>query len=182
MSTAAKLAAKIAPELYHIRENGRIPNNDRLPLLLYRSALSVSGDDPAAACLALFSRNNWRGGWRNGIYAYHHYHTTAHEVLGIVFGEARVCFGGEGGQSVTVRAGDVVVIPAGVAHKSERASEDLLVVGAYPDGRKPDICDGTGEDRAHELERIRRVSRPTLDPLYGLNGPLAEHWGTSQRN
>ena len=60
-------------------------------------------------------------------------------VLGIAAGWVRVRLGGEGAQTVELRAGDVVVIPAGVAHKNEGASPDLLVVGAYPRGQSP-IC------------------------------------------
>jgi uncharacterized protein YjlB len=177
MSTSTNPSKKVTPELYRIEDNGRIPNNGMLPLLLYRGGLSVSGDDPAADCQALFAQNNWSGGWRNGIYSHHHYHATTHEVLGIVSGEAHVRLGGKGGPVVTVRAGDVVVIPAGVGHKNESASKDLLVVGAYPDGHKPDMCNEASEDRARALESIRRVPVPTLDPVYGADGPLVDHWG-----
>jgi uncharacterized protein YjlB len=180
MSTSANPPRKVTPEVYLIEDNGRIPNNGTLPLLHYRGGLSFSGDDPAADCQALFARIKWSGGWRNGIYSHHHYHATTHEVLGSVCGEARVRFGGEGGPVVTVRARDVVVIPAGVGHKSEGASKDLLVVGAYPDGRKPDMCDEASGDRTRALESIRRVPVPALDPLYGLHGPLVVHWGGSR--
>src|SRR5271169_152575 len=176
MSTSTNLSKKVTPELYRIEENSYIPNNGMLPLLLYRGGLSLSGDDPAADCQALFAQNNWGGGWRNGIYSYHHYHATTHEVLGIVRGAAHVRFGGEGGPVVTVGAGDVVVIPAGVGHKNEDASKDLLVVGAYPDGRKPDMCNEASEDRERAVENIRRVPVPTLDPVYGADGSLVEHW------
>jgi long-chain acyl-CoA synthetase len=47
-------------------------------------------------------RNGWSGTWRNGIYAFHHYHSTSHEVLGIAAGSAAVRFGGEGGATVRV--------------------------------------------------------------------------------
>ena len=87
--------------------------------------------------MALFERNGWGGAWRNGIYAHHHYHSTAHEVLGVASGSVRVRLGGDGGKTVVLRAGDVVVVPAGVAHKSEGTSPDLVVVGAYPQGRGP---------------------------------------------
>ena len=95
--------------------------------------------------------------WRNGIYAHHHYHSTAHEVLGIVAGSVRVRLGGESGKTVELRAGDVVVIPAGVAHKSEGASPDLLVVGAYPGGKSPDMCrPGSAGARAGSRATSRR--------------------------
>src|SRR5437899_6148106 len=128
-------------ELYRLADDGIIPNNAALPLIVYRGALPPSGD-VARQFEALFARNGWSGGWRNGIYPYHHYHSTAHEVLGIANGHARVRFGGAKGETVAVRAGDVVVVPAGVGHKRESASADLLVIGAYTDGRGPDLCTG----------------------------------------
>jgi len=102
-------------------DDGRVPNNPSLPLVVYRAALAT-GPHSAAACEALFAENGWSGSWRNGIYAHHHYHSTAHEVLGITAGSVRVRLGGEGGKTLQLLAGDVVVIPAGVAHKNEGAS------------------------------------------------------------
>ena len=105
-------------EHYLFAGGGDVPNNPRLPLIVYRGALE-SGGDAAARCVALFDRNGWTGAWQNGIYSRHHYHSSAHAVLGIAAGWVRVRLGGEGGQSVELRAGDVVMIPAGVAHKNE---------------------------------------------------------------
>jgi uncharacterized protein YjlB len=117
-----------AIETYRFADDGTVPNNP-LPLVVYRGALPESGDR-AAFCEAMFARNGWPDSWRNGIHPYHHYHSTAHEVLGVARGSARVRLGGEQGQSVELRAGDVVVIPAGVAHKREAGSSDLLVIGS----------------------------------------------------
>jgi uncharacterized protein YjlB len=166
----------LAVETHHLAENGEIPNNPALPLLVYRGALPLDGD-AAAECERIFAANGWPPAWRDGIYPYHHYHATAHEALGIVRGEARVRFGGEGGPVVEVRAGDVVVVPAGVGHKSEGASGDLLVVGAYPDGRdEPDLCTGKPEERERARARIPLVARPAADPVFGAAGPLIEAW------
>ena len=112
--------------------------------------------------------NGWGGSWRNGIFPFHHYHSTSHEVLGIARGSARVRFGGEKGQTVEVAAGDVVVIPAGVGHKNEGSSPDLLVIGAYPEGRDYDLCRGEpGRAAARAREHRGRAaagerSRPRL--------------------
>src|SRR5215470_9975425 len=125
-------------ETHVFADDGTVPNN-RLPLVLYRGALGQEGD-LASRCEAMFDVNGWPGAWRNGIYGHHHYHSTAHEVLGIARGSARVRLGGENGATVELRQGDVVVIPAGVAHKRESASGDLLVIGSYPEGQRPDIC------------------------------------------
>ncbi len=87
-------------------DDGLVPNNPSLPLVVYRGVLET-GPGAAAACEALFAGNGWSGGWRGGVYPYHHYHSTAHEALGIVRGWAQVRLGGESGAVVDLRAGDV---------------------------------------------------------------------------
>ena len=164
--------ARVDP--HRFADDGIIPNSP-LPLLVYRGAIDAERD-PAARFEALFGANGWSGSWRNGIYDYHHYHSTAHEVLGIARGSARVRFGGEKGSVLEVQAGDVVVIPAGVAHKNEGASRDLLVVGAYPGGIGPDICTGKPDERPAVLDNIRAVPLPAGDPVHGREGPLRTLW------
>lgn len=167
---------RVKPETYRFMAGGGVPNNPRFPLLVYRDVLETEGNDPAKSCEQLFTRHHWPAAWRNGIYDYHHYHTTAHEVLGIVRGEARVRFGGPDGRTVQVRAGDVVVIPAGVAHKNEGASTDLLVVGAYPKGQDWDICPAKLDERDCASANIAEVPLPEADPVYGSDGPLIAAW------
>lgn len=163
-------------EVYRFDEAaGDVPNNPELPLLLYRGAVPY-GTDRALAFERLFAGNGWGDGWRNGIYPYHHYHSTAHEVLGIAAGEADVRFGGEGGRTLTVRGGDVVVIPAGVGHKKERASGDLLVVGAYPHGQCPDMCKARDADPRSMQDKIAAVPLPRTDPVQGADGALITAW------
>ncbi|BBL79977.1 hypothetical protein RxyAA322_18310 [Rubrobacter xylanophilus] len=159
---------------YRFGDDGRIPNNPHLPLLVYRGALPGGG---AEGFEGLFRGNGWDGMWRDGIFGYHHYHSTAHEVLGVARGAARVTFGGEGGVTLEVGVGDAVVIPAGVGHCNRGASRDLLVVGAYPVGQSWDLCTGEPGERPRVLENIRRVPLPERDPLFGEGGPLIELWG-----
>ena len=125
---------------------------------------------------SLFTANGWPAAWRNGIYPYHHFHSTAHEVLGVFSGTATALFGGESGIELTVSAGDVVVVPAGVGHKALEASTDLGIVGAYPAGSRPDLCRGAPGERPGCLDAIARVGKPDRDPLYGERGPLQRHW------
>ena len=161
-------------EEHRFTDDGQVPNNPRLPLLLYRGALRT-GSDAAAECETLFARNGWGGSWRNGIHPHHHYHGTAHEVLGIVAGSARVRLGGAAGAEVELHAGDVVVIPAGVTHKREAASHDLLVIGAYPEGQSPDMrTPSHGCERA--MRNVAAVPLPAADPVFGAAGPLRERW------
>jgi uncharacterized protein YjlB len=156
-------------------DDGRIPNS-RLPLVVRRRAMAQEANDPAAAFERLFAKNGWSGAWRNGIYDYHHYHSTAHEVLGIASGSATVRFGGEGGETVPLAAGDVAVIPAGVGHALIKGSDDLLVVGATPGGAEWDIVRDDPGAIAAARQRIKEVPLPDADPVDGADGPLTKLW------
>jgi len=161
---------------YLLRADGVFPNNEQLPLLVYQSAVTLPDDDPASVFEQLFGDNQWGGSWRNGIYKFHHYHSTAHEVLGCFGGYARVQLGGPSGVVVPVEAGDVLLIPAGVAHKNLEASPDFKVVGAYPQGQSWDMNYGKPEELAPARKNIARVALPKADPVYGRQGPLTELW------
>jgi uncharacterized protein YjlB len=153
-------------EAFTFADDGRIPNS-RLPLLVYRGVVPAGTADAAAFFEDLFARNGWGGGWRDGIFPFHHFHSTSHEVLGIARGWAEVRFGGERGRTLRVVAGDAVLIPAGVGHRRESASADLLVVGAYPDGRSWDLCRGEAGEHDKALAAIARVPLPARDPVTG---------------
>jgi uncharacterized protein YjlB len=157
------------------KDDGRIPNNPELPLLVYPGVLPQSADLPSK-CEALFWDNGWGGAWRNGVFPYHHYHSTAHEVLGVVRGSARIAFGGPEGITAEVKAGDVIVIPAGVGHRNLGLSGDFLVIGAYPRGQSWDLRTGEPGERPQVLENIRNVPLPEEDPVFRDEGPLLEHW------
>ena len=156
----------------HLLAAGRqAPNHPHWPLLLYPGALTAPS---AEAFEALFARNRWPAAWRNGVFAFHHYHSNAHEALGVYEGEVTVLFGGEGGVSVTARPGDVLVLPAGTGHKKLAARGALGIVGAYPEGAEPDTC--RGGDASKRFAAIVRVPLPACDPVRGADGPLFEHW------
>jgi hypothetical protein len=80
---------------------------------------------------------------------------------------ARVTLGGPRGQTFAVRAGDVMVLPAGTGHCNAGASNDLLVVGAYPDGMEWDIRRGDSAERDEVRANIRAVPLPRCDPSRG---------------
>lgn len=154
--------------------DGRVPNN-RLPFLVYAGALPVPS---AAAWEQLFATNGWDRSWRNGVYPFQHYHSTAHEVLGCYSGEAQVLFGGDHGLRFTVTPGDAVLIPAGVGHKNLGHSPDFGVVGAYPPGPDWDLRRARPDEYETALGNIPRVPLPATDPLYGADGPLLSHWSS----
>jgi uncharacterized protein YjlB len=160
-----------------LADDGTFPNSP-LPLVVFPGAIALAGEDPARTIERTFSAHGWGGGWRNGIYGFHHYHSSAHEVLGVYRGSARVQLGGERGIALHIAAGDVVVIPAGVAHKNLGASLDLAVVGAYPDGQRVDMNYGKAGERPGADTRIAGVALPRMDPVHGADGPLLALWGT----
>jgi uncharacterized protein YjlB len=155
-----------------LKDDGVFPNS-RLAVLIYRAALARPS---APQFEELFEAHGWSSSWRNGLYSVHHYHSTAHEVLGIYSGKVKARLGGEGGVSVTLEAGDVVVIPAGVAHKNEGASSDFRVVGAYPLGTAPDMNYGKPGERPGTDRNVARVALPPADPVHGRQGALARLW------
>ena len=157
-------------------DDGHIPNNPTLPLLLYPQALAEDEQDPSR-CRELLSENGWGGAWTDGVFSYHHYHSVSHEVLCAVVGEARIIFGGPEGETVEVRAGDVVVIPAGVGHCRESSGGGFSVVGAYPrEQENYDLRTGEEGERPGVLENIRNTPLPETDPLFGEAGPLLRSW------
>ena len=162
------------PQVLRFTANGWMPNNPRLPALLYRSAIPVAGADPASAFEELFQRNGWPPQWRNGVYAFHHYHSNVHEVLGFAAGRARLVLGGPGGREVAVGPGDVALLPAGTGHFRLEASHDFLVVGAYPPNQHADLCRGAAT--AKMLARIAGVPVPATDPVHGAGGPMTALW------
>src|ERR1043166_8878180 len=91
----AKCLNTPAVSAYQLQDDGIIPNNPKLPLLVYRHALTLGDEDPATVIESLLEENSWGGSWRDIIYPYHHYHSTAHEVLVVFSGEAKVQLGGE---------------------------------------------------------------------------------------
>ena len=163
-------------ETFTFDDDGAIPNSS-LPVLLYRRALGA--DAGAAAHEELFAGNGWLGAWRNGIYPFHHFHSTSHEVLGIASGTANVVLGGPQGSPLELTAGDVVVLPAGTGHCNAGSEPGLLVVGAYPNGMRWDLRRGDPAEHDEALANIARVPIPAADPVAGREGPLAELWSAA---
>lgn len=162
------------PAAHAFEDDGSIPNS-RLPVLVYSGV--VNSDAGAGAYVELFADHGWLGAWRDGIYPFHHFHSTAHEVLGIASGSAEVMLGGPAGRRFELRAGDVVVLPAGTGHRNLGSSPDLLVVGAYPNGMDWDLRRGDPAEHDEVLANIGRVPLPDQDPVRGESGPLVEIWG-----
>lgn len=161
-------------EEHLLHDDGRTPNNPRLPLIVYPRALA--GGELRSEFMRRLGAG-WSGAWVGGVFSYHHYHSTAHEVLCVIGGEARLEFGGEAGITLEVAAGDAVVIPAGVGHRDAGSSRDFAVIGAYPEGQSWDLLTGRPEERPQALENIEDVPLPAADPVFGEEGALAARWG-----
>jgi uncharacterized protein YjlB len=172
----ATLARPRKPHPVRFKDDGVVPNHPRWPLIIYRGAVDLGENhDPAAVIEDLFEANGWGETWRDSIYDYVHYHSRIHEVLGVASGKGRVRFGGAKGRVFTLKAGDVVVLPAGMGHQCLSADGEFLVVGAYPPTGTYDEC-RTVEDRPRALKTIPKVPVPRKDPIYGTGGPLFKLW------
>jgi len=156
----------IPVESLRIAGDGVFPGS-QYAVRVYRGVLDVASADRAAGFEALFAKHGWPPAWRAGLYELHHYHASAHEVLGIFSGWVEARLGGPGGIAVQLRAGDVVLLPAGVAHCNEGQSPDFRAVGAYPRGMRPDMRYGHERERRVDAERVAALPAPEPDPVFG---------------
>jgi uncharacterized protein YjlB len=154
--------------------NGWVPNNTRLPVLIWHGALDPREGDLAARFEALFTHNGWPAQWRDGIFDYHHYHSTAHEALGIASGDAEVILGGPKGRVIALSAGDALVLPAGTGHCLLTSGRRFQVIGAYPPGQQWDIRREAIDDDARRA--MEALPFPSSDPIGGDGGPLVSLW------
>lgn len=213
---------------YHLVPTGLIPNSPR-PLLHYKNVLATREEtqtcDPAAAW-SLFTGNGWNVSWifRYGWTQASHYHSQAHECMAVLSGTATIRFGvadtsddlrasttgparEEGGVELRAEAGDVFVIPAGVAHKTYDAkpegefalltpgrgrgieAEDpgrvlegleltgFTMLGAYASGEW-DFVKGGGD-----YEKVWAVPKPMADPVFGRGEQgLCRAWPGTDRD
>jgi len=167
----------VSPITRKFADDGRIPNNPTLPLVLYRGGIDLAGTpDPEDVIEKTFAANGWSNMWRNGIYPYPHYHSMIHEVMGVARGRATVRFGGKHGEEIEVASGDVVILPAGTGHQCLKQTPTLVVIGAYPGSGKYNLCRGSKTDHARALVSVPQVPRPATDPVFGPHGPLLALW------
>jgi uncharacterized protein YjlB len=199
---------------YHLFPTGLIPNSPR-PLLHYKKVFTkrpiTSHCDPVEVW-KLFTQNEWDVQWifRYGPTQLSHYHSKAHECMAVLSGTAKIRFGvadtspdmhentygsawEDGGVVLQAEAGDVFVIPAGVAHKTHDTKPDaafallspgtghgikaadpvadlskveldgFTMMGAYSGGEWDFVAAGG------DFEKVWSVPKPTRDPVFGAS-------------
>ncbi|KAL5342383.1 RmlC-like cupin domain-containing protein [Aspergillus crustosus] len=162
-----------------IREWERIPNTSiqSRPLLIYHEAFDASADELSKHLRKI---GEVSPSWVYTMYSETHFHSTSHEVLGVVSGSARLCFGGEGNPEryePEVSKGDLIIVPAGLGHRllsdAGKTQGEFKMVGAYPRDKSWDMCYGRpGEEDSRQA--IESLSWFRKDPLYGEAGPALQ--------
>jgi len=198
---------------YKLPPTKLIPNSPQ-PLLHYPKFLKENGESKTTQAYDLFHENGWELHWifRYGPTQTSHYHSAAHECMAVLTGSATIRFGAadtsddleesthgsgreDAGVEVHAEAGDVFIIPAGVAHKTfdttpaaefalispgdghgipdddERTAlqnvklEGFTMLGAYPKGGNWDFAKGGEEDI--DFNKVWAVAKPENDPVLG---------------
>lgn len=172
-----KLERNAEPKILHtiIKTNGNFPNNSYLPLLIYRQALMFN-DASLQAVKQILRDNGWKNIWVDGVYNYDHYHSNNHEALIIFSGRCLLQIGGPKGKKISLSCGDVIIFPAGVAHKKINASTDFKCIGSYPFAIDYDMNVGKANEHPEVDKNIKKLKLPKTDPIFGKKGPLLHFW------
>lgn len=165
---------------FYLKDDGKFPNNS-LPVLYYPAVLLLPGLFPAGEVKDIFIQNDWKNTWQSGIYTFHHYHSNTHEVIGVVRGETTLELGGENGVTLKIQKGDVIILPAGTAHKNLGDENAVVCVGAYPKGKEYDMFYGQDGERPAADDNIRKVKLPDHDPVFGTHGGVLQYWVPGSR-
>ncbi|CAG9952727.1 unnamed protein product [Clonostachys rosea f. rosea IK726] len=213
---------------YHLFPTDHVPNSPR-PLLHYKNVLAMKPGkthcDPGEVW-DMFTNNEWRVAWifRYGQTQLSHFHSEAHECMAVLSGTASIRFGvadlsedldqntygsawEAGGVTLEAEAGDVFVIPAGVAHKTHNCkpeAEFRLMSPGNAHGIEADDPKSTlsaldltgytmmGAYNGGDWDFVRKggmfekswaVPKPKFDPVFGDSGQgLAKTWTGNNEN
>ena len=181
-NAARRKVRRCKPHAIMFRDDGSIPNNARLPFLLYRGAVGLTGSaDPAAILEELFNANDWGDSWRNGIYEYVHYHSHTHEVLGIARGHARVRSGvqvaaAEGStKKADLRLGGALFGGGGGGAAGGYGNTNEGKIIALRSGDVVILPAGTGHQRISASKQLLVVGAYPPSGTYDECMPLPEH-------
>jgi uncharacterized protein YjlB len=148
-----------------LEANDWIPNNSRLPVLLYRNALDPDATGRLPAFRTMFRRNGWIPDWDGRLHSEHQFHASAHEVIGFAEGSGIIMIGGPAGKKIAVDAGDAIMLPAGTGHCVVQESWDFKAIGAYPEGQRWDVH--RAAPSRDVLIQIGELPMPPSDPVLG---------------
>lgn len=154
----------IGSQKYYFKSDDSIPNNS-LPVLIYKTESSSTGDNLADLFETTFAENGWRNTWIWGMYDYHHFHSNTFEVLAVFKGHATIQLGGHKGLIKDIVVGDVIILPPGIGHKCQEHSPDFTLVGAYPNGIKPDLHRSYAANKVGIITNIENVKMYEKDPI-----------------
>lgn len=154
-----------------IPAGGQVPNNADHPAVIARDALDGAHDHHAVR--GLMERNGWGGTWTWTVFDYHHFHPDAFEALAVASGSATLMLGGPQGETVDVRAGDVMVLPPGFGHRRLAMRDGFQISGAYPTGQENyTVVRGSSGCDDTMRRQIATVAKPRTDPVWGGGGAL----------
>ena len=161
----------------NLKRNKNFPNSP-LPVVIYKEAIDLPKQKNKAALIVekIFAKNGWSNSWKNGIYDFHHFHSNTHECMAVCSGKAIVMLGGPSGKKTELKTGDVLILPAGTGHKCIKHSPDFVCVGSYPQGKDFDLLRGTSAELKEAMKRIKNVSIPKKDPVFGKTGFFKSFW------
>lgn len=159
-----------------LHDDGVFPNNSSLPVIHYKKVFSIPSFFAARAIKKHFAAHGWTNSWKGTIHHVNHYYSTTHLVLGAYRGRAELMLGGDKGIRIWFEEGDVLTIPAGVAHKKLDPTAHMSCIGAYPEGRSVDLMVGARNERPAADRSIELIPLPRKDPVFGADGELMFHW------
>mmetsp|Transcript_26849 Transcript_26849/g.53618 ORF Transcript_26849/g.53618 Transcript_26849/m.53618 type:complete len:227 (-) Transcript_26849:62-742(-) len=147
--------------------DGTFPNNPDHPLLLFRGSSKFTGDEKE--CRRTLRKAGWTAPWKWIVFPYHHYHSSAWELLLCVQGAAVLKLGGETGPEVKIGVGDIMLIPPGFVHKQLASSDGFSVLGSYPSviGKDVEVDELRGTATEEQLENILSCCAPEVEPITG---------------
>lgn len=160
---------------YKLDDDGVFPNSI-YPALHYWSVFKIPSFLPVFRIKRMLAKYKWTNTWVGGIYEKLHYHSNTHELLCVVEGSITMRLGGESGVELLLKKGDLLLIPAGVAHQNIHASQNFNCIGFYPKGLDFDMNFGLSGERPQTDENISKVPIPVFDPLMGKKGKLQDYW------
>ena len=105
-----------------------------------------------------------------------HFHSNTHECYAALRGNTKCLYGvgpldnESDGVAFDMKAGDIAVHAAGVAHRNVESSDDYLYMGLYPKGSphwNNNLCKAGPEETQMKAEEAEKVAVPEYDPIVG---------------